>query len=402
MDLSPETSELLARIFVAIVVVILSAIAFYVARRVATQLIPKLQTATKTNWDDLLVENKVFRRLSLLAPALVVYFAIPMVCSGYPQAQGLLVGATKLYFIVAGVLILTAFVNAMHAVYQTFVVSAEIPLNSIIQVVKIIIYFVSVILCISVIFNKTPVYFISGLGAMTAVLLLVFKDPLLGFMAGIQLISNKMLRHGDWIEMPKYGADGDVIEITLTTVKVRNFDQTISTVPTYALITDSYKNWRGMQESGGRRIKRAIHVDMNTIKFCTDEMVERFSKIRYITEYMEGKKEEITAHNAGLGIDSQDRINRRQLTNIGTFRAYVSAYLRNHPMISPDMTFLVRQLAPTQHGLPLEIYVFCIDKAWANYEGVQSDIFDHLLAIAPEFDLGVFQFPSGRDLGQGQ
>jgi miniconductance mechanosensitive channel len=218
--------------------------------------------------------------------------------------------------------------------------------------------------------------------------------------AGIQLISNRMLKEGDWIEMPKYGADGDVIDITLTTVKVRNFDKTITTIPTYSLINDSFKNWRGMQESQGRRIKRAIHIDMNTIRFCTPEMIERFSKIRYISDYMQSKNKEIETYNTERGIEAQDATNARRLTNIGTFRAYVYAYLQNHPMINTDMTFLIRQLAPAQHGLPLEVYVFCKDKIWANYEAIQSDIFDHLLSIAGEFDLRVYQYPSGTDLLQ--
>ncbi|ACL04023.1 MscS Mechanosensitive ion channel [Desulfatibacillum aliphaticivorans] len=397
-ELSQATAEFLARIIVALATVILSAAALYAARRLADTVIPKLKAATKTTLDDVLVEHKVFRRLSLLAPALVVHFALPLLAAGYPQARLALQGGLRLYFIITGMLVITALINALHAMYQNLAVSREIPLTSIVQVVKIAVYFIALILGISVVFNKTPVYFISGLGAMTAVLLLVFKDPLLGFVAGIQLIYNKMLKHRDWIEMPKYGADGDVEEITLTTVKVRNFDKTISTVPTYALISDSFKNWRGMQESGGRRIKRAIHIDMNTIKFCTEDMMQRFSRIRYISKYMEDKGVELAEHNAALGSDGENKINCRQLTNIGTFRAYVSAYLKNHPLVHPDMTFLVRQLPPGENGLPLEIYVFCIDKVWANYEAAQSDIFDHLLAILPEFDLGVFQNPTGRDM----
>ena len=240
--------------------------------------------------------------------------------------------------------------------------------------------------------ERSPVYLLSGLGAMTAVLMLIFKDPILGFVAGIQLISNRMLKPGDWIEMPKYGADGDVVDITLTTVKVQNFDNTITTIPTYALINDSFKNWRGMQESMGRRIKRAIYIDMNTIKFCSPEVLDRFSKIRYITDYMQKKSREVESYNTEGGIEAQDAGNARRLTNIGTFRAYVYAYLQNHPMINTNLTFLIRQLAPTQYGLPLEIYVFSRDKNWVNYEAIQSDIFDHLLAIANEFDLKVYQY----------
>jgi miniconductance mechanosensitive channel len=289
-------------------------------------------------------------------------------------------------------------INSLHAIYQTFRVSQEIPLKGFAQVLKIALICTSLIMVISILLDRSPVYLLSGLGAMTAVLMLIFKDPILGFMAGIQLISNRMLKHGDWIEMPKYGADGDVIDITLTTVKVRNWDKTITTIPTYALINDSFKNWRGMQESQGRRIKRAIYIDMNTIKFCNAQMLQRFAGIRYIADYMQRKNKELEQYNTERGIESRDAANARRLTNTGTFRAYICAYLQNHPMINTDMTFIVRQLAPTEHGLPLEIYVFCKDKVWANYEAIQSDIFDHLLAIAGEFDLKVYQYPSGTDI----
>lgn len=398
MNIGQETAVILVKIIAVAAVLLVSFIAFYIAGYIANNVLPRIIKRTNNTWDDIFVEYKVFRRLALIVPAIIIFFSIAILCSQNPRVEAVLRGALNLYFIIAGVMIISALISALHAIYRTLDVSRDIPLTSIIQVFKVVLYFVAVILCVSVIFHKSPTYLFGGLGAMTAVLLLIFKDPILGFVAGIQLISNKMLRHGDWIEMPKYGADGDVTEITLTTVKVRNFDNTISTVPTYALITDSYKNWRGMQESGGRRIKRAICIDMNTIKFCTKEMVERFSKIRYISQYMAQKTENIAKHNASLKIEDQDMVNRRQLTNIGTFRAYIIAYLQNHPQISQDMTFLVRQLKPTQYGLPLEIYVFCLDKAWANYEAIQADIFDHLLAIAPEFDLSVYQYPSGKDL----
>jgi len=238
----------------------------------------------------------------------------------------------------------------------------------------------------------------SGLGAMTAVLMLVFKDPLLGFIAGIQLSANRMVARGDWIEMPKYGADGDVLEVALTTVKIQNWDKTITTIPTYALITESFKNWRGMTESGGRRIKRAINIDMQSIKFCDDDMLARFIKIQHVAEYMERKRDEIASWNAERGVDASTPVNGRRLTNVGTFRAYVVAYLNSHPMIDADMTFLVRQLAPTPHGLPIEIYVFSRDQDWVRYEDIQSDIFDHILAVSSEFDLRVYQTPSGGDL----
>lgn len=243
-------------------------------------------------------------------------------------------------------------------------------------------------------------YLFSSLGALTAILMFIFKDAILGFVAGIQLSANRMVANGDWIEMPKYGADGDIIEIALTTVKVQNWDKTITTIPTYALITDSFKNWRGMSESGGRRIKRSINIDMNTIQFCTEEMLNRFSKIQYISSYIEKMKIKLQEHNKMDKVDESSPVNGTRMTNIGIFRAYVKAYLDNHQMISKEMTLLTRQLAPTEHGLPIEIYVFSLDKVWGNYENIQANIFDHILAVVPEFDLRVFQNPSGRDFNK--
>jgi miniconductance mechanosensitive channel len=228
--------------------------------------------------------------------------------------------------------------------------------------------------------------------------MIIFRDAILGFVAGIQLTANRMVSRGDWIEMPKYQADGDVIEVSLTTVKVQNWDKTITTIPTYAMISESFKNWRGMSESKGRRIKRAVNIDIGSIKFCTAEMLERFRKIQFIAEYIERKKEELAKHNESVPTDNKSLANGRQLTNIGTFRSYVLAYLRNHPSLDQDMTFLVRQLPPSEHGLPIEIYVFSNDIEWVSYEAIQADIFDHILAVVSEFDLRVFQSPAGSDL----
>lgn len=384
----------------AAAVVLLSLIALYISRRIARTVIPRIILRTSNTWDDVIAEKNVFNHLALAVPGLLLQLFIPVVLSGYPRVAGTAVNAVQVYLIVVSVLVLDALVNALHTIYQRFPVARDIPLTGFIQVIKIILYCMGALLLVSVLLDRTPVYLFSGLGAMTAVLMLVFKDPILGFVAGIQLISNRMLKQGDWIEMPKYGADGDVIDVTLTTVKVRNFDKTITTIPTYALITDSFKNWRGMQESGGRRIKRAICIDMNTIRFCTPQMLNRFARLRYLSEYMQRKQLELDCHNAAMGEAAQDLANARRLTNIGTFRAYMDAYLRNHPMINTQMTFLVRQLPPGEHGLPIEIYVFCKDKAWANYEAVQADIFDHLLAIVPEFGLRVYQAPSGYDVSK--
>ena len=266
------------------------------------------------------------------------------------------------------------------------------------QVVKLVIYCVAAIAALSLVLGKSPVLLLSGLGAMTAVLMLVFKDPILGFIGGIQLSANQMVAPGDWIEMPAYGADGDVLEVGLTSVKIRNFDNTITTIPTYGLISGSFKNWRGMSESGGRRIKRAIHVDMNSIHFCDDETLVRLAKIPHMAAYLERKQHELVRWKAEHDADANRPSNLRRLTNVGTFRAYIVAYLRNHSMIHQEMTFLVRHLAPSAQGLPIEIYVFSRDTDWVRYEDLQADIFDHILAMAPEFGLSVYQSPSGRDV----
>jgi miniconductance mechanosensitive channel len=300
-------------------------------------------------------------------------------------------------FLLAAMLTVDALLSALLAIYSSSGISKEISITPFVQVLKLALYFVSGILLLSLLLQKTPLYFLSGLGALTAVLMFVFKDILMGFVAGIQLIANKMVAPKDWIEMPKYGADGDVIEITLTTVKVQNFDNTITTIPTYALINESFKNWRNMNLSGGRRIKRYVNIDLSSIKFCDAEMLERFTKIQLITKAIQDRQAEIKVSNEEKNVDESTLVNGRRLTNIGIFRAYVEAYLRQHPQISNQMTFLVRQLSPRENGLPIEIYVFCKETNWNIYEAVQADIFDHILAVVPEFDLRVFQVPSGSD-----
>jgi miniconductance mechanosensitive channel len=391
--LSGATAMFLARSIAVVLVIILSILANYVVKRFILSGLVYSAGRTATKWDDMLVKRGVFNRLANFAPALVIYIMTPLALAGYEQLITVIQSGTLVCIIVIAILAIDAFLNTVFDIYQTFEVSKEIPIRSPIQVLKIIIYFFGSILIISVILNKTPIYFLTGLGALSAVLMLVFKDAILGFVAGIQLTANKMVAPGDWVEMPKYNADGDVLEVGLTTVKVQNWDKTITMIPTYALISESFKNWRGMQESGGRRIKRSINIDISSIKFCTEEMLVRFSKIQYISDYIERKKKEIGEHNAALKIDESILVNGRHLTNVGTFRAYVVAYLKHHPMISQEMTFLVRQLTPTEFGLPIQIYVFSKDKVWVNYEAIQADIFDHLLAVVPEFDLKVFQMP---------
>ena len=388
----------MAAIGIAIaIVILLSIVSDLIAKRMLLSGIGYIISRTGTKWDDVLLKRKVFSQLAHLAPAMVIYLASPLVLKDHTGAASTIMSGVMIYFIIVGMLVLDSLLNAILDIYQDFEVSKEIPIKGFVQVLKIVVYFLAGILIIARILDKSPFYLLSGLGALTAVLMLVFKDVILGFVAGIQLSANKMIANGDWIEMPQYGADGDVLEVALTTVKVQNWDKTITTIPTYALISGSFKNWRGMSESGGRRIKRAINIDMSTVKFCTDEMLKRFSSIQYISDYIDSKTKELAEDNRAKNIDDSDPANGRRLTNIGTFRAYAIEYLKDHPMISKEMTFIVRQLAPTEHGLPLEIYIFCKDKVWANYEAIQSDIFDHLLAVIPEFDLKVFQNPTGND-----
>ncbi len=394
---NPAAADVLARAILAVLAIFLSIVANLIAKRLILKGLARLILRTETKWDDFLLERNVFAKLTHFAPATVLYVMAPLVLEGYDRLTGFATNILFIYMILIGLLVIDALLNAVLDIYRTLEISKEVPIKSFIQILKVAIYFIAGIFLISVVLNKTPLYFLSGLGALTAVLLLIFKDAILGFVAGIQLAANKMVARGDWIEMPNYGADGDVLEVALTTVKVQNFDKTVTTIPTHALISESFKNWRGMELSGGRRIKRSIFIDISTIKFCTDEMIERFSKVRYIAEYMEMKKKELAEYNAAHQLDDSITMNKRQLTNVGTFRAYVIAYLKNHPMINQEMTFLVRQLAPAEHGLPIEIYVFSKDKAWANYEAIQADVFDHILAIVPEFDLRVFQRPAGTD-----
>ncbi|MDA8693158.1 mechanosensitive ion channel family protein [Saprospiraceae bacterium] len=395
--LNVSVADTVLRVIIFALIILVSWISYYIAKYFLLKGVTAVISKTETLWDDKILSNKVFSRLAKLVPAVIIYKTIPIPLEGHSMLISVATGFVMIYIIIMVVLAVDAFLNAALEIYTTYEVSNRIPIKGFIQVFKILIYFTGAIFIISILMNKTPTYLFSGLGALTAVLMFIFKDAILGFVAGIQLSANRMVANGDWIEMPKYGADGDIIEIALTTVKVQNWDKTITTIPTYALITDSFKNWRGMTDSPGRRIKRSINLDMNTVKFCDEEMLSRFSKINYISEYIKKTKSETQEKNKLANIDDSNLVNGTRMTNIGTFRAYVKAYLSNIPEINKDMTFLVRQLAPNENGLPIEIYVFSSDKNWGNYENIQANIFDHLLAVIPEFDLQVFQNPSGGD-----
>ena len=364
---------------------------FLVTNRIILRSIAKIFRRTSTTFDDILLEQKVFHKLPYLIPLIFLY-SLRDVVPFFKTMDRFLIALIALIILIS----LNALINAINDLYKKSRFAEKLNIKSYAQVVKLIINSVGIIIIAALIAGKSPIYFLSGLGALTAVLILVFKDTILSLVSSVQISSNDLFKIGDWIEAPQFGADGNVIDIALHSVKVQNWDKTICVVPTNQLINSSFKNWRGMSESGGRRIKRSIKINMKSIKFCSDSMIEKFKTIYLLKDYMEEKLKEINVHNIDKKINEADVVNRRSLTNVGTFRAYIKFYLKNNAKIHNDMTFLVRQLAPQSDGLPIEIYVFSNDTNWVNYEAIQSDIFDHLLAILPEFDLEVFQNLTGN------
>lgn len=396
LGLQQKVGPIVMDLIILAVLLVLAFIANYVAKRFILKLVEHFASKSSTKWDDVLVKRKFFRRLSHFAPALIIYL---MSSVFFENDTAILVTRriAEIYMLFVAIITIDAFLSSVVDIYHSYGTSRKVPVRIIVQVAKILLYAVVGIVILSTVIGKSPAFFIGGLGAMAAVLMLIFKDSILGLTAGIQLSANKMVRVGDWIEMPKYGADGDIIDISLTTVKVQNWDKTIITIPTFALVSEGVKNWRGMSESGGRRIKRSIYIDMTSVKFCTEEMTEKFSKIKYLSDYIQNKEKELSEFNSQKNIDDSVLVNGRRMTNIGTFRAYLVSYLKDHPKINKNLTFLVRQLDPGPNGLPIEIYVFSSDQVWANYEAIQADIFDHILAVIPEFELKVFQNPTGAD-----
>tara|TARA_B100001287_G_scaffold197213_1_gene166864 strand:- start:149 stop:1354 length:1206 start_codon:yes stop_codon:yes gene_type:complete len=364
---------------------------FLVTNRIILRSIAKIFRRTSTTFDDILLEQKVFNKLPYLIPLIFLY-SLRDVVPFFKTMDRFLIALIALIILIS----LNALINAINDLYKKSRFADKLNIKSYAQVVKLIINSVGIIIIAALLAGKSPIYFLSGLGALTAVLILVFKDTILSLVSSVQISSNDLFKIGDWIEAPQFGADGNVIDIALHSVKVQNWDKTICVVPTNQLINSSFKNWRGMSESGGRRIKRSIKINMKSIRFCSDSMIEKFKTIHLLKDYMEEKLKEIEGYNIDKKIDEADLVNRRSLTNVGTFRAYIKFYLKNNAKIHNDMTFLVRQLAPQSDGLPIEIYVFSNDTDWINYEAIQSDIFDHLLAILPEFELEVFQNLTGN------
>ena len=372
--------------------ILLSFFAYLLTRYVILRFIVRIFEKTSTDIDDILIQNGFLNRISYAIPLLIIYnFSTSFYDTSHLFSR-LVVISLLLVFLLS----INSFITSINDIYSSSKYANRLSIKSYLQVLKLIINLLGVVTVIAVLSGQSPFYLLSGIGALTAVLVLVFKDTLLSFVSSIQISSNDLFKVGDWVEAPQFGADGDVIDIALHTVKIQNWDKTISIIPTHKLIDSSFKNWRGMSESGGRRIKRSINIDMNSIKFCDSQMLNRFRSFNSISDYIDTKLNEINKHNASL--DGEGSLaNGRSLTNIGTYRAYIKAYLRNHPDIHNDLTFLVRQLSPSPDGLPIEIYVFSSQTNWIEYESIQSDIFDHLLAIAAEFNLKVFQNPTGND-----
>jgi len=377
--------------------IIIAMVSYYIVKHRILVLIQALVKKSKNQWDDLLVEHKLFTKIALLIPYFLIYLIAPHALPLDTAMINVVLIVVKIAIVFQIARCICSLLDVIKSMSLGKAKTRYLPLNASVQLIKLAIYLVATILAISIMIDRSPIFLLSGLGALTAVLLLVFQDTIKGLVASIQIAANKMVAPGDWVELPQYGADGDVIEIGLNTVKIQNFDRTVTTVPTYALISGSFKNWRDMFNSGGRRIKRSINIDINSISFYHKGDIERLQKISLLIPYLSKKISELEDHHRQLNIAPEDYVNQRQLTNIGTFRAYIEAYLHQHKNVHQDMTCMVRQLAPSATGIPLELYFFSNDQNWVNYESIQADIFDHLYAIAPAFGLRIFQHPTGFD-----
>ena len=382
---------------IAVLVLVGVLVNLFVKRRVVS-LLSGLAGRTSQQWDDIVLKHGVLDRLAHAVPALVVYFGVGWV-PGLGESLSRIIANVALAWLALAVTLATgALLSAGSAIYNAWPVARDRPIKGFVQVAQIAVYILGAVFIVSALMARSPAVLLTGFGAMTAILLLVFRDTILSLVASVQLTTLDMVRVGDWIEMPRYDADGDVVDIALHTIRVQNWDKTITTIPTHKLISESFRNWRGMQDSGGRRIKRSIHIDASSVRFLTDDEAEKFTRFTLLRDYIQRKRDELAAFNATLDDPDTANVNLRRLTNLGTFRAYLWNYLKNHPRIHHGMTLLVRQLQPGEKGIPIEIYCFTGTTEWAAYEGIQADIFDHILAQCGEFGLSVFQAPSGTDV----
>lgn len=378
--------------------ILVSLVIWYISRVVLVKIMHLLVDRSKSSLDDHLIKNKVFRALAHLVPLMFMEYFFSIVFYQFPDLHGSLSKLVSSLILFTLMISLNRGLNAFRNIIEEKEIYADKPIRSYFQVAKIISSGIFVIVLLSLLTSKSPLFFLTSLGAVSAILLLVFKDTILGFVGSIQLSANDMIRIGDWVTMDKYGADGDVEEINLATVKVRNFDKTITTIPTYSFISDSFKNWRGMQESDGRRIKRAIHIHIDSIGFATPELLERLKKIKILKEFIIEREEEIEAFNKQFGYEGEESVNARRQTNIGLYRRYIEYYIKHNPHINQEMPLVIRQLASSEKGLPLEIYCFTKTKNWNDYEMITADIFDHIFAITHLFKLNIFENPTGSDV----
>ena len=442
--ISPSRADMLDQFIAFALILAVAFLADALCRKILLKVVAQLVKKTKATWDDIVFDRKVMVHLSRMVAPVIIYLFVPLAFVEVgSSAMDFIRRICLIYIIITFLSFVNSFLKAVYSVYSEREQFRDRPLKGMLQTMQVILWLVGGIVVVGELIGRDPLSLLAGLGASAAILMLVFKDSIMGFVSGVQLSANDMLKVGDWIEMPKYGANGTVIEVTLNTVKVRNWDNTITTIPPYLLVSDSFQNWRGMRESGGangtvievtlntvkvrnwdntittippyllvsdsfqnwrgmresggRRVKRSINIDMTSVRFCTPEMLAKYRKIQLLKDYVEQTEEVIEKYNVENGIDNSILVNGRRQTNLGVFRAYLTAYLKSLPDVNQELTCMVRQLQPTDRGIPIELYFFCALKDWVPYEGVQADVFDHVLAIIPEFDLQVFQSPSGRD-----
>ncbi len=398
LGLIPQAIGGLDRLLILIAIALLAYATDWIGRKILIRLVRRITEKTKVTWDDMLFNDRVMNNLCHILPPVVIYVLLPLAFSNYSETLIFVHKLCMIYILAAFLRFVNIFLGVLFELSRQRKEFRDRPLKGIYQIIQVGLFFIGAICIVSVLLDKNPSHLLAGLGASAAILMLVFKDSIMGLVSGIQLSANDMLRPGDWITMPKYNADGVVIDVTLNTVKVRNFDNTIITIPPYALVSDSFQNWRGMEESGGRRVKRSVNLDMNSVCFCSPDMLVRFRKVAILKDYIDGTEEQIRQYNEVHGIDESVLVNGRHQTNLGIFRAYLELYLKNLTSVNTEMTCMVRQLQPTEKGVPLEIYFFSREKAWILYEKVQADVFDHIFAVIPFFDLRVFQNPSGADI----
>lgn len=384
-------------VFVAILFILAWGV-YYISKFIVSKIVKRLVRNTTTKFDDYLFEQKFFSRLAMLIPSILLCVALPTVLDSDSSLLYPTITIVKIFIILVLTMCLQSFLNALGVSYNQLDIAKTKSIKAYIQTGNLIIYTIAILIVISMLLKVPILALLTGLGAFMAILVLVFKDPILGFVGGIQINTYNIIKIGDWVTLNKYDVDGDVIDISLTTVKIQNFDKTISTVPTYTFVSEPVKNWRGMQELGSRRIMRDFYIDMTSIKFCTPEMLQEFSKVDYVKSYINDTQERIEQFNKDCVINNEAIVNGMRQTNIGVLRAYLFNYLKHHPKVNKNLTLMVRQMPSTPTGLPIQIYCFAATTNWEEYEGILSDIFDHILATVPYFKLQLFQNPTGLDL----